>query len=66
MNTSEEKTASRIYEIKSWLIENDKKYDVSGINEKRIKLQIELKLLENKHSEVPFIRTQKQESVENE
>ena len=66
MNTSEEKTTTRIYEIKSWLIEHDKKYDNSSINEKRVKLQLELKQLDEKHVEDPFVRVGKNGMAANE
>ena len=47
MNTSEEHIAQRIYEIKDWLLKHDKQYSISGINEKRVKYQIELKNIKN-------------------
>ena len=66
MNTSEEHIAQRIYEIKDWLLKHDKQYSISGINEKRVKYQIELKNIESKHQEAPFVVTTQIERIENE
>lgn len=66
MNTDNEKTASRIYEIKSRLIQIEKQYDNSRINEERVKLQLELKKIEARHIEDPFIKVGKTGLASNE
>ncbi|MFM7795310.1 MAG: hypothetical protein ACKO7N_00940 [Candidatus Nitrosotenuis sp.] len=66
MNTAEERIASRIYEIKEWLLKHEKQYDLSSINEKRVKYQLELKNIESKHHEEPFVVITQTEKAQNE
>ena len=66
MNTANEQLANRIYEIKEWLYNHDKQYDNSKVNEQRVKLQLELKQLEEKHIEDPFVKVGKTGRASNE
>ena len=56
MNTANEAIAIRIFEIKDRLFKIEKQYDNSKINEERVKLQLELKKISEKHFEDPFVR----------
>lgn len=56
MNTANEAIAIRIFEIKEWLVKHDRQYDNSKVNEQRVKLQLELKKISEKHFEDPFVR----------
>ena len=56
MNTANEAIAIRIFEIKDRLFKIEKQYDNSKINEERVKLQLELKKIQEKHFEDPFVR----------
>lgn len=66
MNTANEHLVNRIYEIKEWLYNHEKQYDNSKINEQRVKHQLELKNLEQKHIEDPFIKIGKNGVAANE
>lgn len=66
MNTENEKIAGRIYELKDWIVKHEKQYDNSKINEERVKKQIELEKLEEKHIEDPFIKIGKNGAGANE
>ena len=66
MNTANEAIAIRIFEIKDWLIKHDKQYDNSKVNEQRVKLQLELRNIEKKHFEDPFVKIGKTGRAANE
>lgn len=66
MNTANEAIAIRIFEIKDWLIKHDKQYNNSKVNEQRVKLQLELKKISEKHFEDPFFKIGKNGAGANE
>lgn len=66
MNTENEKIAGRIYELKDWIVKHEKQYDNSKINEERVKKQIELEKLEERHIEDPFFKIGKNGVAANE
>jgi hypothetical protein len=66
LNTADEKTASRIYEIKDWIIKHEKDLNNSKTNEQRVKYQIELKNLSEYHTEEPFVKIGKNGRGQNE